>query len=185
MNRTIIIMLMLLFFGFGISGQLIAQDTDYSPYVKGYPQRVLFGDTHVHTTISNDAFGAGNTLMPEDAYRFARGDEISTSHGERVRLRQPLDFLVVADHAEAYGAFREIYAANPKMMKDATVREWHELLKQGTPESNQKLAEAFANSMLSRSLPKVLFDTETMTSMWEKHLEVTEQYNDPGKFTAF
>lgn len=62
---------------------------DYSPYVKGYPQRVLFGDTHVHTTISNDAFGAGNTLMPEEAYRFARGDEIVTSHGELVR---PYDF---------------------------------------------------------------------------------------------
>jgi len=158
---------------------------DYSPYVKGYPQKVLFGDTHVHTAISNDAFGAGNRLGPEEAYRFARGDVIVTSHGERVRLNRPLDFLVVADHAEAYGAFQQIYAANPKMMTDATVREWHELLKQGTQESNQKLAEAFANSMLNKSLPKVLFDKETMTSMWEKHLDVTEKYNDPGKFTAF
>ncbi len=92
----------------------------YSPYARGYPQKVFFGDTHVHTTIFNDAFGAGNTLMPEDAYRFARGDEGVTSHGERVRINQPLDFLVVADHAEAYGAFREIYAANPNMMTDTT-----------------------------------------------------------------
>jgi len=52
---------------------------DYSPYVKGYPQKVLFGDTHVHTAISNDAFGAGNRLGPEEAYRFARGDVIVTS----------------------------------------------------------------------------------------------------------
>jgi hypothetical protein len=58
----------------------------YSPYVKGYPQRVFFGDTHVHTAISNDAFGAGNTLGPEEAYRFARSDEIVTSHGECVRI---------------------------------------------------------------------------------------------------
>jgi hypothetical protein len=157
----------------------------YSPYVKGYPQRVLFGDTHVHTAISNDAFGAGNTLGPEEAYRFARGDVIVTSHGEKVRLNQPLDFLVVADHAEAYGAFQEIYAANPKMMTDETVREWHELLKAGTQEANQKLAEAFANSMLSRSLPQVLFDADLFKSMWEKHLDVTEKYNEPGKFTAF
>ena len=172
-----------------LTGNVFAQgqeeDTGYSPYVRGYPQRVFFGDTHVHTAISNDAFGAANRLGPEEAYRFARGDEIVTSHGERVRLNQPLDFLVVADHAEAYAAFQEIYAANPKMMTDATVREWHELLKAGTQESNQKLAEAFANSMLKRSLPQVLFDTGIMTSMWEKHLDITETYNDPGKFTAF
>ncbi len=42
----------------------------YSPYTRGYPQRVLFGDTHVHTALSNDAFGAGNKLGPEIAYRF-------------------------------------------------------------------------------------------------------------------
>ncbi len=158
---------------------------NYSPYVRGYPQRVFFGDTHVHTSISNDAFGAGNRLGAEEAYRFARGDEIVSSHGEKVRLNQPLDFLVVADHAEAYGAFQEIYKGNPKMMTDPRVKQWHELLKAGTRESNQKLAEAFANAMLDRSLPKVLFDTEIMTSMWEKHLDVTEKYNDPGKFTAF
>jgi hypothetical protein len=162
-----------------------APKKEYSPYVKGYPQRVFFGDTHVHTAISNDAFGAGNTLGPEEAYRFARGDEIVTSHGERVRLNQPLDFLVVADHAEAYAAFQEIYAANPKMMTNSTVREWHELMKAGTQESNQKLAEAFANSMLSRSLPQVLFDVDLLKSMWEEHLDVTEMYNEPGKFTAF
>jgi len=170
---------------FAEEGKAKKGGADYSPYVKDYPQRVLFGDTHVHTAISNDAYGAGNRLGSEDAYRFARGDEVVTSHGERVRLNQPLDFLVVADHAEAYGAFQQIHAANPKMMKDETVRKWHELLKQGTRESNQKLAEAFANAMLDRSLPKVLFDTEIMTSMWEKHLDITEKYNDPGKFTAF
>ena len=51
--------------------------------------------------------------------------------------------------------------------------------------SNQKLAEAFANAMLDRSLPKVLFDPTMIKSMWDKHLETTEKYNDPGKFTAF
>jgi hypothetical protein len=91
-----------------LAGNVFAAETEgatgYSPYVRGYPQKVLFGDTHVHTALSNDAFGAGNTLGPEDAYRFARGDEIVSSHGESVRLNQPLDFVVVADHAEAYTA---------------------------------------------------------------------------------
>ena len=163
-----------------------ADDADaYSPYVRGYPQRVLFGDTHVHTALSNDAFGAGNTLGPEIAYQFARGDEIVTSHGEKVRLNQPLDFVVVADHAEAYTAFQQIAAGNLEMMKDERVREWNGWMKEGTPESNRKLAEAFANAMLDRSLPTVLFDPEMIKSMWVKHLETTERYNDPGKFTAF
>ena len=169
------------------AGSVIAQQEDetYSPYAKGYPQRVLFGDTHVHTAISNDAYGAGNRLGPEEAYRFARGEEIVTSHGERVRLNQPLDFLVIADHAEAYGAFQQIDAANPKMMTDPRVREWHELLKAGTREAEQKLAEAFANAMLDRSLPEVLFDADLLKSMWSWHLGITEKYNEPGRFTAF
>jgi hypothetical protein len=159
--------------------------TGYSPYVRGYPQRVFFGDTHVHTALSNDAFGAGNRLGPEEAYRFARGEEIVTSHGERVRLNQPLDFLVVADHAEAYTAFQQIAVGNPAMMKDERVREWNGWMKEGTQEANQKLAEAFANAMLDRSLPKVLFDPKMIKSMWDKYLDTTEAYNDPGKFTAF
>jgi hypothetical protein len=145
----------------------------YSPYTRGYPQRVLFGDTHVHTALSNDAFGAGNTLGPEIAYQFARGDEIVTSHGESVRLNQPLDFVVVADHAEAYTAFQQIAAGNPAMMEDERVREWNGWMKEGTPESNRKLAEAFANAMLDRSLPEVLFDPAMIKSMWLRYLETT------------
>ena len=97
---ALLLMMSLIPLAGNVFGQEHQEATAYSPYVRGYPQRVFFGDTHVHTAISNDAFGAGNTLGPEDAYRFARGDEIVTSHGERVRLNRPLDFLVVADHAE-------------------------------------------------------------------------------------
>jgi hypothetical protein len=158
---------------------------EYSPFARGYPQRVLFGDTHVHTARSNDAFGAGNRLGPEEAYRFGRGDEIVTSHGEKARILQPLDFLVVADHAEAYTAFQQIEAGNPEMMKDETVQEWNALFKEGTHEAHSKLVEAFANALLDQSLPKVLFDKEILADMWISHLDITEKYNDPGKFTTF
>ena len=186
MRKTTLILMMSLV---ALTGTVFAdeekEDSAYSPYVKGYPQRVFFGDTHVHTALSNDAFGAGNTLGPEEAYRFANGYEIVTSHGERVRLNRPLDFLVVADHAEAYTAFQQIAAGNPKMMTDERVRQWNAWMKEGTTEAERKLAEAFANAMLDRSLPEVLFDREIMKSMWDKHLDITERYNDPGKFTAF
>ena len=68
--------------------------------------RVLWGDTHLHTANSLDAAAFGNTLGPEAAYRFARGEEVVSSSGQPVKLSRPLDFLVVADHAEGLGLDR-------------------------------------------------------------------------------
>ena len=74
---------------------------DYSPYAdRDYPTQVYFGDTHHHTANSGDAFMNGNQLSPEDAYRFARGEQVVASSGIPVQLARPLDFLVVSDHAE-------------------------------------------------------------------------------------
>ncbi len=73
---------------------------DYSPYpAKDFPNRVYFGDTHLHTSYSTDAGMIGNTLGPEEAYRFARGEEVKSSTGLPAKLQRPLDFLVVADHS--------------------------------------------------------------------------------------
>jgi hypothetical protein len=81
----------------------------YSPYAgRNFPTQVFFGDTHLHTALSGDAFGFGNKVNDEDALRFARGEEITSAGGERVKLSRPLDFLVVADHAVAYGAMVEV-----------------------------------------------------------------------------
>jgi len=72
----------------------------YSPYpAKNFPNRVYFGDTHMHTSYSADAGMIGNTLGPDDAYRFAKGETVTSSSGQKARLARPLDFLVVADHA--------------------------------------------------------------------------------------
>jgi hypothetical protein len=77
----------------------------YSPYVgRNFPIRPFFGDTHLHTGFSMDAGAAGVRLTPRDAYRFARGEEITASGGQRAKLSRPLDFLVVADHSDGFGA---------------------------------------------------------------------------------
>ena len=77
---------------------------EYSPHLdQGYPQRVFWGDTHLHTSYSTDAGMIGNRLGPDAAYRFARGEEVVSSTGVRAKLVRPLDFLVVADHAENLG----------------------------------------------------------------------------------
>ena len=78
----------------------------YSPYVEraqvgsNFAEGVFWGDTHLHTAYSTDAGMIGTTLEPSDAYRFARGEEVTSSTGQRARLIRPLDFLVVSDHAE-------------------------------------------------------------------------------------
>ena len=77
---------------------------NYSPYpAKDFPNRVFFGDTHLHTSYSTDAGMVGSTLGPEEAYRFARGEDVKSSTGLPAKLQRPLDFLVVSDHAENLG----------------------------------------------------------------------------------
>ena len=94
----------------------------YSPYAKqAYATQVFWGDTHLHTALSVDATIFGATLGLEDAYRFARGEEVRASSGQRVKLSRPLDFLVVADHAEALGSMDELLKGNPDLMKDPTL----------------------------------------------------------------
>ncbi len=92
-----------------------AVERPYSPYAdRAFPTMVLWGDTHLHTSNSLDARATGATLCPEEALRFARGDEVISSHGERLKLSRPLDFLVVTDHSDAMGAMNEIVAGNPR-----------------------------------------------------------------------
>jgi hypothetical protein len=76
-------------------------DPEYSPYIhRSFPDQVFFGDTHLHSSYSTDAGMIGNYLGPDDAFRFARGETVTASAGQRARLIRPLDFLVVADHSE-------------------------------------------------------------------------------------
>ena len=70
----------------------------------------------MHTSLSLDARAFGVTLGPAEAFKFARGDEVVATHGERIRLSRPLDFLVVTDHSDAMGAMNEIIKGNPELM---------------------------------------------------------------------
>src|SRR3954470_5658291 len=78
----------------------------YSPYAeRDFPTRPFFGDTHLHTSFSMDAGAFGARLTPRDAYRFARGEQVTSSTGQSAKLSRPLDFLVVADHSDNMGFF--------------------------------------------------------------------------------
>ncbi|UCH40982.1 MAG: DUF3604 domain-containing protein, partial [Gammaproteobacteria bacterium] len=160
----------------------------YSPYAgKNFPTKVLWGDTHLHTKLSLDARAFGVTLGPAEAYQFARGDEITTSHGERIKLSRPLDWLVVSDHSDAMGAMDEVVAGNPNLLKDSKVKDWHDRIAKGGDSAlaaTMEIIETFAG-VTGEKIPSVLSEEKFVTSVWERFLATAEEYNDPGRFTAF
>ncbi len=157
-------------------------EKEYSPYLhRGYPQRVFWGDTHTHTSYSTDAGMIGCRLGPEEAYRFARGEIVVASGGVRARLQRPLDFLVVADHAENLGLAPMIAEANPELLKTDFGREIFELVQSGDYGAAYSL---WGGAMSSGRDPLAGQDALTR-SMWERITEAAESYNQPGVFTAF
>ncbi len=109
-----------------------AEDKVYSPYVdRTFPDRVLWGDSHLHTNLSPDAGLVGTTLGPEDAYRFARGEQVVSNAGNRVVLIRPLDWLVVSDHAEYIGLAPMIRESDPVLLADSYGKWLHERFNAG------------------------------------------------------
>ena len=104
----------------------------YSPYAgRNFPTRPFFGDTHLHTSFSMDAGAFGARLGPRDAYRFARGEEVTASSGQPAKLSRPLDFLVVADHSDNMGFFPDLFAGKPELLADPTGRKWYDMIQSG------------------------------------------------------
>jgi len=162
----------------------IFKEPSYSPYAGRYfPTEVYWGDTHVHTNLSLDARAFGVTLGVEEAYRFARGEEVTTTHGLRFKLSRPLDFLVVSDHSDAVGAMNEIIDGNPDLLRDPTVREWHNRLNEGGEEAFSATMDII-NNFSQGDIPDVLKDERFTQTVWDRYLKIAEKYNDPGRFTT-
>jgi hypothetical protein len=158
----------------------------YSPYAGGaIPTRLFWGETHLHTSFSMDAGAFGARLGPEDAYRFARGEEVTSSTGQRVRLSRPLDFLVVADHSDNMGFFPDLFAGAPHVLTDPTGKRWYDLVQSGEGKTAAlEIIDAFSRA----AFPEAIFygpDTKAYKNAWARTIAAAEEYNDPGRFTAF
>lgn len=160
----------------------------YSPYAgRNFPTNVYWGDTHLHTAMSMDAGAFGARLKPEDAYRFALGEEIVSSTGLPVKLSRPLDFLVVADHSDNMGFFPRLFAGEPDMLADPIGKRWYEMVQRGGQEG-VKVAIEVISRFSQGTFPKALESrpgTPAYLSAWEVAMDAAEKYNDPGRFTAF
>jgi hypothetical protein len=164
------------------------QARPYSPYAaRAFPSRVYWGDTHLHTSYSMDAGAFGARLGPSDAYRFARGEEVVSSTGQRVKLSRPLDFLVVADHSDNMGFFPKLFAGDPAMLADPTGRRWYDMVQKGGSEAVQAALEVI-DSFSKGTFPKALASlpgSPAYRSAWEQTIKAAEEANTPGRFTAF
>ncbi len=161
----------------------------FSPYAnRSFPSRVFWGDTHLHTSISMDAGAIGNRLGPEEAYRFARGEEVTSSTGVKAKLSRPLDFLVVADHSDNMGLFTLLYEADPVLVsKSKIAKELSDKIRRGGKdgmEAGMFIVDQFANNTLDKSL-NILPGSKPFRTTWRRIIDAAEEYNDSGRFTAF
>jgi hypothetical protein len=162
--------------------------TRFSPYAgRNFPGQVYWGDTHLHTSMSFDAGAFGARLDPYDAYRFASGDEVTSSSGLKVRLSRPLDFLVVADHSDNMGFFPALLGGEPSYLADPQGKEWYDMVNAGGTAAVKTAAEIIGAFSADKFPPALasLPGTKTYASAWDLAIDAAEQSNEPGRFTAF
>ena len=152
-----------------------------------YPERVYWGDAHLHTSNSVDAFGFGVRLGPEEALRFARGEEVTSTLGLKAKLARPLDFLVITDHSDALGGTKALAEAPGILIRDPVMKRWHDMFNAGPQQSLRATAELI-DARAHNTLPAAMTDDKTAAkrtrSIWNDHIDTVERYNEPGKFTA-
>ncbi len=182
-----------------------AASEEYSPPVRDeHPRQVFWGDTHLHTNQSPDAFTFGNRgVTPDQAYRFARGETVVSQSGVKARLGRPLDFLMVSDHSEFMGIFPKVFSQAADIMATPLGKRWWQHVEAGRPElvlmefglismgaqDHDPQALMSLDSSLTpeflAGLQDVRVPDEIRQSVWNNVGQVADAFNEPGRFTAF
>lgn len=161
----------------------------FSPYAqRSFPSNVYWGETHLHTGLSLDAGLFGNILGHDDAYRFARGEEIKSSTGLPAKLSRPLDWIVIADHSDMMGIALDIQQGAPNILADPKGREWSQGFQEGG-EAAGKAAFDLITNFAQMTIPEQLVTDYSPGSgiynrLWDDITKTADQYYEPGKFTT-
>jgi hypothetical protein len=152
-------------------------------FAQGNPERnAYFGQTHVHTSWSFDAYVFGNTLTgPEDAYKYALGQPIKHPAGYMVKLKRPLDFEAVTDHAEYVGTVKLANEPGSAISKLPVA----DKLKVRSKEDIEKIYLFLGDSILKKEPIKELIDPQVAGDVWKQTVAAADKYYQPGKFTTF
>jgi hypothetical protein len=162
-----------------------------SPYAasaaRRYPTRVLWGDMHVHSANSPDAFSSGLRFTPEETFRIARGEAFISTSGLPAQLTRPMDFIVLSDHSEALGLIAQLAAGNPAFDADPTLRRWQQMIRAGGTEARTAMVEMIT-AQAKNTIPPAFQDPKVvgpiMQTVWQNFTAVADKYNEPGRFTA-
>ena len=153
----------------------------YSTPVRESLTNLYWGDLHLHSQLSADAYILQTRLTKDQAFKFARGETVQADNGMPAKLRRPLDFLAVTDHAEYLGIYAQMAVDDPRLDAWEMGTEWKELLRLG---DMMGLALAFSDA-IQTSEPEYLTPDSLRASIWQEASAVADKYNEPGLFTAF
>ena len=161
----------------------------YSPWAEsGFPRQVYWGDTHLHTGLSVDAGLFGARLGLEDAYRFARGEQVVSSTGQPVKLSRPLDWLVIADHSDGMGMVNDLASGAPVVTRFEQGARWSKGLRAGGQTAVDTALDLITTFSQGKVEPELLATyspgSKIYSSVWNKVVKAAEAYNDPGRFTT-
>ena len=158
-----------------------AGEPDRSSGAKNPLNNVYFGEQHLHTANSPDAFAMGVRNTPDDAYRFCKGEAIKKIVSKTtVQKRTPYDWCAVTDHAEYLGIMPLIIEKGSAMSKTAIGKE----ILSGDPKKGADAFQQIMDSVAGMKPISYMNDPKVLTPIWEKQKAVANKHNDPGKFTT-
>ena len=146
---------------------------------------VYFGEQHLHTQNSPDAYAMGTRNTTDDAYNFCKGKAIKkNTSGEMVQKKTPYDWCAVTDHAEYFGVLPQLSDPKSDLMTKHKDNEIIKLILSGDPKKGDEAFAKIAVGLTTNQPDWVFNDPEILKSSWKKHIDVTNKHNDPGKFTT-
>jgi hypothetical protein len=162
----------------------------YSPFAgRTFPERPLWGDSHLHTSLSFDAGAFGNRLGPRVAYRFARGEEVVSSTGQPLRLARALDWLAITDHSDGMGFTDDALAASPFVTNYEQGARWSKGFRAGGQEAVNATLDMIQTFSQGKMDPEMFANyspgSRRYATLWDEVINNAEEFNDPGEFTAF
>ena len=146
-------------------------------------RQVFFGEQHMHTQNSFDAYTIGVRQTWEEAYRYGRGEAVTLSTtGETIQRGTPYDFVAITDHSEYYGVLKQLTDPDDPLSQSDFARGFTEGI--ADPSQGGKYVSQLIGTLLANE-PMPEYNTgELRKGNWQKFVETADRFNDPGKFTT-